>query len=443
MTTLQTADGRLLRARGRSGGFSPTFSPMWSDGSSDNADPDQVLKSYEAIYRSQPVLAGVVDKLARRMATLPLVAYEGKPTGPRKPVYGDSLDSLLRTPMPRQSTVHLITYVFQSLLIHGNALLAKVRGSDPDAPPSMLWPLDWSHTSAYGEQGGTIEWWSTTQFGDGQERFIRVEDTVHFAWTAPSGGEVGVSPLEKLGVTIRLEDAAQRHQTSMFRNGIRPTAAVSIDDPNPKREKLELAREQVRLAHAGVDKGGSWVFTGANTKITPLSFSPVEVALIDQRKLDREEVGMVYDMPGPLMGDFEHATFTNVTEMLRSLYRDIVPPWTELFVQTAQTQLLNQEPAWLDRFLRFDFTDKLKGAPEEQAAVDKSDVEAGIRTRDEAREGRGLEPKGEAADSLTVNANNQALLDSLLEPDLEPPPTLPVETPVVDPNSVPPTVKGR
>jgi hypothetical protein len=31
--------------------------------------------------------------------------------------------------------------------------------------------------------------------------------------------------------------------------------------------------------------------------------TPVEAALIDQRTLNREEVGMVYDLPGPLMND--------------------------------------------------------------------------------------------------------------------------------------------
>lgn len=452
MTTLQTADGRLLRATRPSGvgdqlsGLGGPFRPMWSDGTSDHDDPTAFLKSYEAIYRSQPVLAGVVDKLTRRIATLPLLAYVKKGDA-REATEGDSLDTLLRKPMPRHSTVHLVSHIAQSLLIHGNALVAKVRTTgDKDLPPDWLWPIDWACTSAYGIPGGTVEWWSTTQF-EGQERFFNAENAVHFAWPAPSGSEIGVSPLEKLGVTIRLEDAALRHQTSLFRNGIRPTAAVSIDDPNPKREKLELAREQVRAAHAGVDKGGSWVFMGANTKIQPLSFTPVEVALIDQRKLNREEVGMVYDMGGPLMGDFEHATFTNVTEMLRSLYRDVIPPWTELIVQTAQAQLIDPEPAWLNRFIRFDFSDKLRGAPEEQAAVDKSDVEAGIRTRDEARDGRGLEPMGDNAEKLTLNANNQSLLESLGEEPEPPqmvvaPPGLPPAD-AEDSNSVPPTVNGR
>ena len=422
MATLQTSDGRLLRSQrprgvGSHGALTlgmGGFQPMWSDGSSDNDVSDAYLRSYEAVYRSQPVLAGVVDKLTRRVATLPLLAYQRQADGSREATTGDSLDSLLRRPMPRRSTVHLVAHIEQSLLVHGNALVAKLRGSDPDAPPVMLWPLDWSQTHAYGQVGGTIEWWSTTQF-DGVERFIQAEDTIHFAWPAPSGSEIGVSPLEKLGVTIRLEDAAQRHQTSMFRNGIRPTAVVTINDPNPSDAKLQRASAIVKAAHAGVDKGGSWVFAGANTQITPVSFSPVEVELVAQRKLDREEVGMVYDLAGPLMGDFEHATFANVTEMLRSLYRDIVPVWTELIVQTFQAQLIDPEPAWLDRFVRFEFGDKLKGAPEEQAAVDKSDIEAGIRTRDEARDGRGLKPMGGNAEKLTAQLNNQGLLSAMPE----------------------------
>ena len=412
MATLQTADGRLLRSSRPAGaglgqGFLPsTFPPMWSDGERWGPDGETYLKSFEAIYRSQPVLASVVDKLTRRIATLPLYAYR-KQGDARDQTEGDSLDTLLSKPMPRLSTVHLIAHIAQSLLIHGNAVVAKVRGRDRDAPPEMLWPLDWAQLSAYGEPGGTIEWWATYQFGH-EERFVAAADTVHFAWPAPDGGEVGVSPIEKLGVTVRIEDAAQREQTSTFRNGIRPSAAVSVDMQNPKKEQLDLIKGYVDIAHRGMDNTGSWLFTGANTKITPLSWNPVEAALIDQRKLNREEIGMVYDMAGPLMGDLEHGTYSNVSEMLRSLYRDVVPPWTELIVQTLQAQLIDQEPAWLDRFARFDFSDKLKGDPTEQAQVDKSDVDTGIRTRDEARDGRGLPPMGGVAAELTANTNNQA-----------------------------------
>jgi HK97 family phage portal protein len=387
------------------------FPPMWSDGTRYGDDDSRYLKSYEQIYRSQPVIAAVVNKLSRRIAALPLDALQRNADGSREKVTGDSLDTLVRRPMPRWSTVHWINTVATSLLVHGNAVCAKVR-SDRDLPPDMLWPLDWGQMSAYGEPGGTIEWWGTTQFGD-QERVIAASDTVHFAWPSPSGSEIGVSPLEQLGVTIRIEDAAQRHQTAMFNNGIRPSAAVTLEEENPSPKKLQMAKEMIEGGHRGMDKAGSWVFLGANAKVQPLSLNAVEAELIDQRQRSWEEIAAVYDMAGPLSGDLTHGTYSNVQVILDSLYRDVVPPWTTLITETLQAQLLDQEPAWVDRMLRFDFTDKLRGDPLVMAQVDKSDVEAGIRTRDEAREARGLTAMGGTAAELTLASNNQDLVRSL------------------------------
>lgn len=419
MTTLETADGRLLRSRpvGLSAGSMQStgwFPPMWTGGGGTEAyDADGVLRSYQDIYRSQPVVAGVVDKLARRIATLPFDAYQLDRDGARRQVRGDALDSLIRHPLPRWGSVHLLAHVAQSLLIHGNAVVAKVRGSDRDAPPVMLWPLDWSQLSAYGE--GRIEWWSTTQFGS-PERFVQAADTIHFAWPGPDGGEIGVSPLEKLGTTLKLEDAAQRHQVGMFRNGSRPSLAVTVDGP-AKLDELEFARSRVEAMHKGVDHAGKTFFMGSNVRVQPLSLSPVETALIEARKLNREEVGAVYDLTGPLMNDLTHGTFSNVTELLRSLYRDVLPPWLSLLETTFQAQLLDQEPVWAERFVSFDLTDKLKGDPVELATSLKTQVEAGLITRNEARRILNMPPLDDpAADSATVNANNQAPLSAMSGP---------------------------
>jgi HK97 family phage portal protein len=417
MATLQTTDGRLLRSRpaGPLLNKSSMFRPMWTNGEDDV--PGTALKSFGTIYRTQPMVAGVVDKLARRIATLPFDAYRKKADGSREQVHGDSLDSLLRRPMPRTSGVNLLHHIAQSLLIHGNALVAMLRGSDPDAPPIMLWPLDWAQTSAYGEQGGRIEWWSTLQFGP--ERFIAAVDTLHFAWPAPDGSEIGVSALEKLGITLRLEDAAQRFQTAQFANGNRPSLAVTLDHANPKKELLDLTRANIENLHKGPDRSGKTILLGAGAKVQTLSMSPVEAALIEQRKLDREEVGMVYDLAGPLMNDLTHGTYSNVEELNRGLYRDVVPPWTQLIIETFQTQMIDQQPAWLDHIVAFDFADKLKGTPAELAATLKLQVESGLITRNEARRILNMPPLGDPndranpANQATANINNQAPLGAM------------------------------
>lgn len=423
MTTLQTADGRLLRSVGpketalTSGGLWPSsFPPMWSDGErypnglTDGIDG--VLTSFDAIYRSQPVLAGVIDLIAFRAASLPFGAFTTQQDGSRDPISrSDSLATLLRRPRPRTSTVHLLNQIFTSLFVHGNAVVAKLRGSDREAPPEFLWPLDWSRLTAYGEPGGDVEWWGTYQLGN-QELFIRAEDTIHFAWPSPDGTQIGISPLEKLGTTVRLEDAAQRYQTANFRNGNRPSNAISFEKPVDKAT-LILNREAIQEFHQGVDRAGKTIMLAGGAKIQSLSMSPVEAALIDQRHLDREEIAIVFGLSGPSLTDSTNSALGNVAERFRAFYRDVLPPWATLVVETFEAQLLDPEPPWMGRVVRFDFSDKLRGEPLEQAQTLKFLVEGGIVTRDEARQEVGKAPMGGNAAVLTVNANNQATIDAL------------------------------
>jgi HK97 family phage portal protein len=424
MTVIQAADGRLLRAQkpmgsglGQNGFFPTSFPPMWSDGErypNNLTDSlDGALASYDYIYRSQPILAGVIDMIAFRAATLPFGAFTARQDGTRDPIArSDSLATLLRRPKPRSSTVHLLNHVFTSLFVHGNALVAKLRThGDPDTPPDMLWPLDWSRVTAFGEPGGDVEWWGTYQFNN-EELFVKAEDTVHFAWPGPDGGPIGVSPLQKLGVTIRLEDAAQRYQTANFRNGNRPSNAISFDK-ELRRESLDVNRAAIEAFHRGVDRAGKTIMLSGGAKIQTLSMSPVEAALIDQRRLDREEIAIVFGLSGPSLTDSTNSALGNVAERFRAFYRDVLPPWATLVVETFESQLLDPEPAWMDRLVRFDFKDKLRGEPMEQANALKVLVEGGMITRDEAREELGKPPVGGNADELTLNVNNQASVSSL------------------------------
>lgn len=393
--------------------FTQSLSDRWTDAT--EAGEGGYLKSFDAIYRSQPVVAAVVNKIARRVATLPFGPFKLLSNGSREPVLQGDLFDLLNSPWERATALHLNHHVMLSLLVHGNALVALARGNGPDEPPTSLWPLDWAHVSAYGRAGGPIEWWSTSQFG-GVERYVSTQEVLHFAWSAPSGSPVGVSPLEQLGVSLRLEDATQRHQTAMFRNGSRPSLAVSVEQENPRKEVLEFNRDRVEAMHKGVDNAGRTFFMGANARIQTLSMTPVETELIDQRRLNWDEVGMVYDLAGPLRGDLAHGTMANVEEILKSLFRDVLPPWTELIVQTYQAQLLAPVDEWSGLAVRFDFSDKLRGEPKELAETLKIEVEAGLRTRNEARYVLGLPPEGDPKDSanpaneLTMAVNNLAPL---------------------------------
>jgi phage portal protein BeeE len=293
-----------------------------------NLDNEPLVVEAGAIYRSQPIIAGVVDKLARRIATLPFDPYRSLTTAAARPASSrDSLDTLASPAVAAAGTVHLLAHVFQSLLMHGNALVAKLRGPDREAAAD--------HAVAAGLGAGRRVRRAGRPISSGGRRPSSARsgssrDRGHAAFrvAGPTAAEIGVSPLEKLGVTIRLEDAAQRFQTAHFRNGNRPSLAISRS--SSRRGRARSCSSDPR-EHRGLHKGARPCRQddplGADAKVQPLSLSPVEAALIEQRKLNREEVGMVYDLGGPLMSTSRTARLGNVAE-LRALYRDVLPPWT-------------------------------------------------------------------------------------------------------------------
>lgn len=407
MAVLQTADGRFLTRR-RPGSVSQVGtgarSSLWypdygSDGVA-NAQGD-VLASYAHIYCSQPTVAAVVNKLCRQIATLPLKAYRRADDNRRERLPGDHpLSVLLRRPLPRRGAVHTKQWFAFPWLLHGNAVVGKVR-QDPDGPPAHLIPLDWTHLSAYAESGQFVEWWSTTQFGD-EERWIRAEDTVHVAWESPSG-ELGVSPLDQLGVTVQVDDAAKRQQRAAFRNGIFPSIAVVLgtgqNDRAPDKEMIDLTRETLRSVHQNPDQAFKALLLAPGTDVKELKGSAREAELSETRQVNREEVAMCYDVPPPLIGDLRHATLANLKEFGRQFYTDIMRPWLTVLEETLQAQLIDNEP-WGESnlYVEFDLSEQLKGDPQELANSLEVQIRSGQITPNEARAVQNRPPDGDPSD---------------------------------------------
>ncbi len=218
MTTLLSAGGRLTRVRGPRTGTLSSLPPgaVWTDGTGhDGLRPDHDVRiAYDRVLESQPMVWAVWSKLVRTFASVPLKLYELQSDGDRLRVRsqmshrGANLARMLESPTPRRGATHLKQWILGPTATYGNGLVAKFR-PDPEAPPTELIPLDWRYVSAYAQQGDEVEWWGTNQLG-GPERFIPVEETLHFAWQPPTYGGIGSSPLAPLARTLRLEDAMVR-----------------------------------------------------------------------------------------------------------------------------------------------------------------------------------------------------------------------------------------
>lgn len=412
MAVLVGLDGRRLSrslpSRASTGmPLAGLFPPLWSDGDSVDSKGDHGpgrLVSFDAIYRTQPVVASCIDFLVQQITVVPIRVVKVNGQDNRIPVtdQNNPLRRLLSHPAPRRGELHLKQWLAMPALTHGNGLLAKFR-EETEAPPMALLPVKWQYTSAYAEQGGPVEWWSTSQTGE--ERFFPVEESIHFAWESPAG-EIGVSPLEQLGTTIKLEDASQRYSTSSFRNGTRPSLAVTLP-PESSREIAEEVRKQVQGQHGGVDQNFLTLVIGGGAGVTPLSHSAVEAELIEQRRLNFEEVCRVYHIAPQLLGDARNASYNTMTEVQKLLYKTTLMPWLELMIATIETQLIEGEPEFEGHEIEFDFRDQLRGTPSEELAAVVQAITNGVMAVNEGRQILGLSLlDGEEFDQPMVPTNN-------------------------------------
>lgn len=367
--------------------------------------------SYGDIYRSQPYVATAVDVLTRQISRLPLKVYQRDSQGNRTRVEEHRLVDLIKRPAPRCGSTQLKQWLAQPVLLHGNALLLKGR-DERAAPPARLWPLEWRSVSARA-RGGAVDYFETSQFGEKQ--FLDPADVLHVRWEPPDGC-FGVSPLQQLGITVRIERAAQEYQENYLGQGAAPPSALylphEIVTDDEMRGKIE-SRMQAR--HGGPQGAGRVAVLPNDTKWEAVGHTAHEAELIAQRKLTREEVGSVYQVPQPLLGILENATLANVAELHRMLYTTVLGPWLALIEDTFKAQIIDTEPAFEGLWVEFDLAEVLKGDKLKEMTALKLAVQAGLLTLNEAREIQNRKKyDADWCDEPLIPANN---LRSAPEPD--------------------------
>lgn len=407
---------RLIRSDGSTSSLARSSSPLDVFGDQVGVrliGPDGAgySTSYDNVYQTQSLVYTAVNKLARILSTLPLKVYARDANGDKQRVLDGPLPELLRSPFPRASTFDLLESVVLSLLIYGNALVYKSRPA-VGATPEALIPLDWRYVKPHSYvHGAPVEIWETCQTGE--PVFLSPEDVMHVAWRAP-GRSLGVSPLRPLATALALEDAARRFSTASFSNAARPGAAYILpSDTRLNKEDREELRNGINRTHSGPDQAFKTAIIQGGGQFVPLSHNAAESELVALRQRNREEVGAAFDLPGPLIGDLTHGTYSNVQELHRMLYETILLPWTVMVEQKFWAQLIARETAFAGFFAEFDFSERLRGDRQRELEVLTAASGGPIMVRNEARRAINLPRIDDSeADRLLTATNNMTPVGS-------------------------------
>ena len=292
--------------------------------------------TYAALYRAQPIVATLVDKIANSAARLTVKVWDNTPKTGKVQDTTSPFAQLMADPCTVMSPFNFYRWTFSTYEIYGESFWYKVR--DPNGPSVEtehgtrltgevinVLPMHPSRTAVHRGTFGQVEYIFTLGVASAGILHAPADDVVAFLRYNPDSLMRGLSRLEPLRTTLLNEDAARRATKSFWEKGARPS--VYLQHPS---ELSQNAQDRLKASfdarHAGADNaGGSAVLEeGMTAQVMQLTME--EMQYIEARKLDLQEGCMVYDVPPPVVHILDHATFSNITEQMRSMYRDTMSP---------------------------------------------------------------------------------------------------------------------
>lgn len=368
---VEVAPGRgdLTRSSVPAGPVEPLLSSPWipqaSNASMRTVDGRQI--SFAKLFATQSWVAAAVMRQLTWAVRVPLKVYRrtGDDSRVRLRDGEHPLATAIAHPWEGAFPAQLTMALLGPLLVHGNSVTRMQEGR---SGAIAFEPHDWRTTTPQkaSPNAPRIQGWQPHDPDTGERgQAFSADQAVHAAWWSPLGPE-GISPLQQLGVTLRIEDAATRYQMAQFRNGARPPSAITATteflglEPEVRDALLALLREDVTNLYSGPENQGRPALLPPGLDWKPIGHTSREAELIEQRYIDREEIGAVYMIPMPLLGDLRRATFSNIVELRQIAYTDgLGPPL--VIIEQAMTATYQQLAREIDVFVEFDFAGVLRG----------------------------------------------------------------------------------
>lgn len=365
---------------------------------------------YGQLFRRQAWVYVTVSKRANAVARLPIAVWnEGSAT--RQLDTSSGYAKLLADPCPYLDPFKFWFWVQATRDVYGEAFLAIVRDSSTQKPTALL-PMHPSRVAIKRDPySGRYHYLfqSGASYGTGLVQFDQ-DDVVPFLDHNPDRLERGLSRLEPLRPTIMNEDSSRNAMSASWRNAGRPNIVLSSEKALGPDGRKRL-KESFDGTHAGSSQAGQTLVLEDGVKAAALQLTAQELQWIDSRKLNREEVAAVFDIAPTIIHILDHATFSNISAMMRAFYRDTMAPPIESIESTLDHYVGKY---WTgNKVARFSLDDVLRGDFEIRAdAAARLATVAGL-TPNEVRELMGYSKfvghEANRADRLYANAAMQEL----------------------------------
>jgi len=262
--------------------------------------------------------------------------------------------------------------------------------------PAEIWPLPPDRVRIIPDPKLFIKEYrfftSLSSFQRGGTQF-EIDEIVHFKFPNPTDMYYGASPLQAVSDSYNINQNMNTFENALFTNNARPeglwTTEQELDGSDTKRLTKMLSE-----MYQGVFNAGKSGLLSHGLKYTPLNFSPRELGFMKGREWTKKEIYEAYDTPSGLFSEKANRANAEASQYVYAKY--CIQPRHRRFEEKLNEQLAPM----FDEKLFFAFDNVVPADRELQLREDTELAKASIKSIDEIRLTREMEPLPDGAGAV-------------------------------------------
>jgi HK97 family phage portal protein len=329
-------------------------------------------------FASNPYVYAVVDRIAKGVARIPVIAKRPKSD---LPLNNETAARFLANPNTSETFQDFTYKAMVYLCSTGNCFILRERVQGDAVGFKILHAPSVQILTRNGKEDGPIYGYSY------EGGMVAETDVLHLKFpdaTYPT--HWGASPLRALAQVI---DGSNNTLTAGSHLRKNMGAMGMISSKNAEVPLTEKQRKEMEIAFnngiGGPEKSGQVYFSQGAVEYTAFGMSPKDLMLEEARLSALRDVCIVFGVQPSIFGDAAASTYNNVSSAYRDFYKNVVSPLAVKYAQEFGAFILDTANTFGRVVADFSKVEEMQADPETKAAI-RSDVQAGILTAAEARQ---------------------------------------------------------
>lgn len=353
-----------------------------------------------------------VRVLSEAVASLPLHLYHYTKEGSKEKAVDHPLYFLLHDePNPEMTSFIFRETMMAHLLLWGNFYCQILRNGKGEV--LGLYPLMPNRMEVDRDERGKLYYRYAHQSDEAgtmknETVLLSPYEVMHIPGLG-FDGLIGYSPIAVAKNALGTSMATDEYASKFFANGAAPSGVLeypgAIKDP-------EKVRESWNRAFGGSGNSGKTAILEEGMKYTPISVNPQDSQFLETRKFQIDEIARIFRVPPHMIGDLEHATFSNIEEQGLEFVMYVLQPWL-VRIESGMNRSLLSEKEKKEFFFSFRVDGLMRGNYASRMQGYATGINNGFMSPNDVRqlENMDLIPEEDGGNMYMVNGTMTPLKD--------------------------------